>query len=253
MNILVSVVTHRQGSLVYGLLKNIEEKCNHKRIMVILTMNVAEELPFAESNFSYPLYLIRNNRIKGFAANHNHAFTLKNSEYFCVLNPDIRLIDDPFDRLIDCLRDPLAGIVAPLVYNSATEIEDNARQLPTPGILFHRLLNRSLEYEAKGILEVDWAAGMFLFFKADAFKALKGFNEKYFLYCEDIEICSRTWLSGKKVLWANNIRVIHEAQRESRKNLIYLLLHVSSYAKLFTSDVYYKRLRQKSRSQKNFT
>jgi N-acetylglucosaminyl-diphospho-decaprenol L-rhamnosyltransferase len=251
-DILISIVTHGQGRFAHSLLKDIEEKCNPNRVRVIMTMNINETLPFAEYDFSYPITIIKNNRKKGFAANHNHAFALHESNYLCVVNPDIRLIDDPFCRLVDCLKDPADGIVAPLVYSSALEIEDSVRQLPTPGRLFYRFFKRDLEYDLKeGILEVDWAAGMFLFFKASVFEALKGFNEKFFLYCEDIDICSRAWLLGKKVLWANDVRVIHQAQRESRKNLKYLLLHLSSYARIFTSGVYYKRLGQKYRSQQN--
>lgn len=203
-------------------------------------------MPFDRADFSYPITIINNEQIKGFAVNHNHAFSLNGSKYFCVLNPDIRLTDDPFVRLVDCLEETAAGILAPLVFNSGPDLEDNARQLPTPGRIIHRLIMRNLEYESTGeIEEVDWVAGMFLLFKAEVFAALKGFDERYFLYCEDIDICSRTWLAGKKVLWVNQVKVIHEAQRESRKNFKYMLMHLTSYAKLFCSAVYYKRLRQK--------
>jgi N-acetylglucosaminyl-diphospho-decaprenol L-rhamnosyltransferase len=242
------VVTHRQGQLVHRLLQDVEEKCDHERIQVILTVNIDEALPFNLADFSYPITIINNEQIKGFAANHNYAFSLSISKYFCVLNPDIRMIDDPFGRLVHCLEEPMSGIVAPLVYNSGPDLEDNARRLPTPGRIIHRLIKRNLEYESTGeIVEVDWVAGMFLLFKAEDFQALKGFDERYFLYCEDIDICSRTWLMGKRVLWVNEVKVIHDAQRESRKNLKYLMMHLSSYIILFSSAVYYKRLRQKRR------
>lgn len=247
-DILVSLITHRQGQLVHRLLQDIEGKCDHKRIRVILTVNMDEVLPFDETYFSYPITIIKNKKIKGFAVNHNHAFLLFASKYFCVLNPDIRLVDDPFSRLVDCFEEPKAGIVAPMVYNSRSDLEDSARQLPTPGRIIHRLIDRNLEYEPTGgMVEVDWAAGMFLVFKTEVFTNLNGFNERYFLYCEDIDICSRAWLVGKKVLWINDVLVIHEARRKSRKNLQYLGLHLSSYLKLLTSAVYYKRLRQKKR------
>jgi N-acetylglucosaminyl-diphospho-decaprenol L-rhamnosyltransferase len=242
------VVTHRQGQLVHRLLQDVEEKCDHERIQVILTINTDECLPFNVSDFPYPVTIIKNDQIKGFAANHNNAFALHYSKYFCVLNPDIRLVDDPFGRLFDCLKEPMAGIVAPLVYSSGPDLEDNARRLPTPGRIIHRLIKRNLEYiSTGGLVEVDWVAGMFLLFKAEDFQALKGFDERYFLYCEDIDICSRTWLMGKRVLWINEVKVIHDAQRESRKNLKYLMMHLSSYIILFSSAVYYKRLRQKRR------
>ncbi len=247
-DVLISVISHGQGRMVHELLNDIEDKCDHARLSVVLTLNIDEDLPFTRANFSYPITIIKNNRIKGFAANHNYAFSLQKSKYFCVLNPDIRFIDDPFKCLAELADENAFGILAPLVYNRKMEIEDNIRRLPTPASLLKRFIKKKPEYSpASSTMEVDWAAGMFLVFYAKVFEQLGGFDEKYYLYCEDIDICSRSWLMGSKVLWATDCRVIHEAQRTSHKKLGYFLIHLISYIKLFCSNVYYRRLLQKYR------
>ena len=63
---------------------------------------------------------------------------------------------------------------------------------------------------------------MFLIFKKEVFKELNGFDESYFLYYEDIDICLRTWRSGKKVAVSKVSSIEHLAQRDSHKNLIFM-------------------------------
>jgi N-acetylglucosaminyl-diphospho-decaprenol L-rhamnosyltransferase len=243
--LLVSIVSHNEGSEVEELLGCIEKYCL-KNLVVVITLNVDEQLSFKESDFSFPIFIVRNQRLKGFGANHNQAFTCMDSKYFCVLNTDVYFFEDPFSNLINNTNSNEIGVVAPIVYNKNDQLQDSARKLPTPFKLLQRRLMKRNEYlPPESIRYVDWIAGFFMLFESEQFKKLGGFNEKYYLYCEDVDICSRIWLSGRKVAWNSNVAIYHDAKRRSHEYLYYFAHHIRSLLLLFCSKVYYTRLYQK--------
>ena len=244
--LLVSIISHNKGHELKHLLDCIEKYCS-KKIVVIITLNVEEKLPFSESDYSFLLITIKNQTPKGFGANHNQAFAYMESEYFCVLNTDIYFFEDPFSALIENTDQTDLGVMAPLVYCSNNQLQDSARKLPTPLQLFKRRFNTRADYVPSGSTHhVDWVAGFFMLFTSDSFRKLQGFNEKYYLYCEDVDICSRLWLQGKKVLWNSGVVIYHDAQRSSHREWRFLGLHLASLLRLFCSSVYYRRYYQKT-------
>jgi N-acetylglucosaminyl-diphospho-decaprenol L-rhamnosyltransferase len=76
-------------------------------------------------------------------------------------------------------------------------------------------------------------AGMFLLFRAEAFRDVGGFDAKFHLYYEDVDICARLWKSGWKVMCDPGVTVVHEAQRASRHNFRYMRWHAASMARYF--------------------
>jgi N-acetylglucosaminyl-diphospho-decaprenol L-rhamnosyltransferase len=72
---------------------------------------------------------------------------------------------------------------------------------------------------------------MFMLFKADAYRNLGGFDERYYMYYEDVDICTRAWSTGLSVLACNTIKVVHDAQRASHQNPQHLIWHLRSMAR----------------------
>jgi len=238
--IVVSVVSHRQGGLVRGLLADIGARCKTD-IHVVLTVNVEEELPFDINGYAIPIEVIRNDRPKGFGANHNQAFRRFSGEYFCVVNPDIRFHDDPFDALVRCLQENSASLAVPAVVNQEGGLEDSVRPFPTPVRIAQKVLGlgRTGEYEPSDRpLRPDWAAGMFMLFQSSAFQELGGFDERFYLYYEDVDICARLRLSGREIILCPDTTVVHAARRESHRNWTYLKWHVASMLRFFCSPVF---------------
>lgn len=239
-SIVVSVVSHRQGDLVRDLLADMVARCKTD-IRLVLTLNVPEELPFSINEYAFPIEIIRNAQPKGFGANHNQAFRRISSELFCVVNPDIRLNDDPFDTLVRCLVETGASLAAPVVINPQGGIEDSVRRFPTPFRIAGKVigLSRHSNYALSSRpFSPDWVAGMFMLFQSAAFQELGGFDERFFLYYEDVDICARLRLSGRDIVACPWVRVIHAARRESHRNLQYLTWHVASISRFFCSLVF---------------
>lgn len=238
----VSIVSHRQGPLVKHLLSDLHAHCATP-LEVVLTVNVEETLPFDAAQFCFPVKIITNASAKGFAANHNAAFRHARAEYFCVLNPDIRLEQDPFPALFAQLADPKVGVAGPLILNPSGEIEDSARRFPTLFTILKKAFLRrfELEHEITSMpLFPDWIAGMFMVFRAGVFKALGGFDERYFLYYEDVDLCLRLRHAGYEVVLLPQVSAIHDARRRSHRNLRYLLIHATSLLRFL-----YRRRRYK--------
>jgi GT2 family glycosyltransferase len=233
----VSIVSHGHGALVANLLRDLSGNCS-TALEVLLTLNVPEDPPGALSDFRFPVRLIRNDRPKGFGANHNAAFRASTHDLFCVLNPDIRLTRDPFPPLAQRLSQPKVAVVAPLIRSPDGTVEASARPFPTPfEILRKALLGPPPPYYGAGETDLhpDWVGGMFMLFRRDAFKAVGGFDERYHLYYEDVDLCARMRLAGKEVILCRAVDVAHDARRESHRNLRYLAWHVVSMLRFFLS------------------
>lgn len=244
----ISVVSHQQIHLVEKLLHDIEKQCVATALEVIVTLNLAEILPFEQSAFPFPVTVIRNLAPQGFAANHNQAFNSAKGKYFCVVNPDIRLNENPFPVLIACLRDSSVAVVGPLVINTDGEMEDSARHFPNPLKILCKAVGkcRGSDYVIKNeVIFPDWVGGMFMLFPHDAYRLMGGFEQKYFLYYEDVDLCARIWLQGRKVALCPAAKVVHEARRDSHRKMSFFKWHLKSMMRFFLSSVYWALQRRK--------
>jgi N-acetylglucosaminyl-diphospho-decaprenol L-rhamnosyltransferase len=233
----LSVVSHGQGELVNGFLGDVGRLSPN--LDLILTCNMPEPKAIRSDGLS-SFRRLDNAASKGFGANHNAAFQHCGTPYFCVVNPDVRLINDPFPDLIACMDDPRVGLVAPRVSDPSGSWEDSARYFPTPASLAAKMLHLNEgRYPVVGEtpIAVDWVAGMFMFFRAEAFRDIGGFDDEFFLYYEDVDICARLWKAGWKVVLHPRVSVIHAAQRTSRRNPRYMAWHISSMARYFAKHL----------------
>ena len=245
----VSVVSHGQATLCSRLLDDLARLAPPTLAKVIVTVNVPESEPRL-GTLPFDLQFVRNGRPKGFGANHNQAFARSDTPYFAVLNPDLRIPHDPFPELECRLADAAVGVVSPLVLEADGAVADHARRLLTPGDLLRRRVPgwgrgsrgtgaRVASRSRRGIAAPpDWLAGVFLGFRAETYRTLKGFDERFHLYCEDADLCLRARLAGLRIEVAEGARVVHLAQRASRRQPRYLFWHLRSLAKFWASPAY---------------
>lgn len=228
----VSIVSHGHGAMIPSLVDQLLAFPQVRKI--ILTLNTSEHIQLSNDS---RLVCISNKTPKGFGENHNAAFQYCEDSYFCVLNPDISFVQNPFPNLLKGFANPLVGLVAPIIKNLDGKIEDSVRHFITPISLMRRYLSNNDGsypiFEDAAAFHPEWVAGMFMLFNAPTYKEVGGFDEGYFLYVEDADICTRVWLSGKQVLAIPEVVVIHDAQRASRANLRFMRWHISSLIRYF--------------------
>jgi len=201
---------------------------------LILTLNIAESLSIPSCD---NLEIIQNGTPRGFAENHNLAFELCTTKYFLVLNPDVDIDPAIFEYLKQSMEKVDAKLIAPLVLSNTGELEDSVRRFPTfKNLLMKALGNDISRYPlAPGHEYVfpNWIAGMFMLFDSEAFAAVGGFDKRFFLYYEDVDICARFWQKAYRVAVCQKASIIHEAQRDSRKRVRYMFWHFSSLIRYF--------------------
>lgn len=201
---------------------------------IIVTLNIPEVMRLTVDS---RLEVVENQTPKGFGANHNAAFRACRQDYFCSLNPDVELPENPFPRLISVLRASNASLIAPLIKSLGGEVEDSVRHFPLPWSLIGRVCGRpdgrySISTDSPHFCP-EWVAGMFMLFDSSAFRALEGFDEAYFLYYEDVDICVRCWKLGMRVVACPSVTVIHDARRDSHRKIRYLRYHLESMVRYF--------------------
>ena len=137
---------------------------------------------------------------------------------------------------------PEVSFISPNVFYPNKQKQFICRKHPT----FFELINRKLqlskskifhnEYRNKNLEKPfypEFIHGCFMLFKTEDFKTLEGFDERYFLYMEDADICRKIDLLGKKKLYYPKVKITHQHQRGSSKNIKLFFHHISSAIKYF--------------------
>ena len=245
MQLYISIVSHGHFDLIKTL--DCLPMLSKARAISICVLDNVGEPGFKEWCLSNKIHYLLNDHVDGFGANNNKVFSFfKNSNdfstasKFLVLNPDVVIAKDALKSLVDTSNNHKAKISAVNLYKDRemTEVDPSVRRYSSftdyvGSILFGR--NPSIIDKAT-IQEptfVDWAAGSCLLFDSSHFDQLGGFDERYFMYCEDIDICLRSdYLYNEKVLYCPETKAVHYAQHASRSLFSkHLLWHLSSIYK----------------------
>lgn len=229
MSIYISVVSHGHAKLIEELL------CLHKlchEFHVILKSNTPGE-SFDELTNQSNFHFLDLNYGCGFGHNNNIVFdfctknlNMSNDDYFIVLNPDVVITASEINRLVELMDQDNAVIASINLYKDTNfQIYDNSIR-NFPSLLnfagsFLGLKNTSIinKDELLDPCYIDWAAGSFLCFKSHHYLKLRGFDERYFMYCEDVDICYRSRNLGFPVTYYPSVKATHLAKHENRKIL----------------------------------
>jgi cellulose synthase/poly-beta-1,6-N-acetylglucosamine synthase-like glycosyltransferase len=232
---LAGVVTGVLGALVGLLLQDLDRYCRAAIARVIVICNVPEPLPFAIGDFGLPIEIMVNAHPKGFGANHNQTLARCATDWFLIVNPDVRLARDVITALLERAGERDA-LLAPQEVTADGMPLDGTRGPITPlELLRRRILGRPAPPPRRG----GWVKGMFMLARADALRQVRGFDERFFLYGEDADLCARLMLAGWRIVHVPQIIVTHGWQRGSRRSLRHLRWHVASLLRLWSSPTFW--------------
>jgi GT2 family glycosyltransferase len=234
----ISVVSHGHRVLVADLLRDLGAVVRVP-FHVVLTHNIPEPDPLDPASLRYPLRIIRNPRPQGFGANHNAALRDAEGEFFCIVNPDVRLRADPFPALLASLADAGTGAAAPAITDANGRLESTARRFPTPfSILSKALLGAPAQEYPPGDapVAVDWISGVFMVLRSEVYRRAGGFDERYFLYYEDVDLCARLRALGYAVCLIPAACAEHAARRDSHRRPRYMAWHLRSMLRFFLTS-----------------
>ncbi|WP_137598037.1 glycosyltransferase family 2 protein [Paucilactobacillus kaifaensis] len=167
----------------------------------------------------------------GFARANNIASRLVNTKYLTIINPDTYLETPILAKLIKGFSDSTGimgvklinpdGTLQPSIFNFQKPVSIIIEQFRL-GKLFPNAVKDKLSPELSKhdhIRSVEWLMGAFLFMKTDFFNEIKGFSEDYFIYSEDMDICYKSYLKEKKVVFRPDIHIVHEGGMSEKQDI----------------------------------
>lgn len=167
---------------------------------------------------------------RGFGAGMNIAMQQARGRYFFIFNPDIILTPGVFEGLYAYMEEhPESGILGPKLlhadgslrysyYRSRYWLIPVLRRTPL-GLLGHgkRIIDDFLMVTSdhEQIQEVDWLMGSALFVRRAAWEKVGSFDEQFFLFFEDTDLCRRHWENGYKIVYYPKVSMVHYHRRAS--------------------------------------
>jgi GT2 family glycosyltransferase len=166
----------------------------------------------------------------GFGSGVNRAARETSGEYLLILNPDTRVFPGAIRALSEYLDgNDDVGLAAPRLVDPAGGRQASARRFPsasaaafrgTPlGWLFPKnRFARTYLMEDIGFQEptpVEWVSGSAMMLRRTAFEALGGFDEEFFMYCEDVDLCKRLWEAGWRIVYVPSAHIEHRVGASS--------------------------------------
>lgn len=186
-------------------------------------------------------HLVKLQKNIGFGGGNQEGVHFAHGEILAFINPDIEVEEKCLDTLLEELQEEKRGIVTPQLQNQDGKKLENTWDFPTMwGLASKRLFgNHSQHQEFSEAHSVPWAQGSFLVLKKELFGKLGGFDDRFFLFFEDTDLCRRTWEMGFHVVQVPEAKAIHSEHRLSGKDIFGSLLrktfwiHVVSMMKYF--------------------
>lgn len=232
--LVVSIVSHGHGAMVQRLLEQLARSSAAAVTRVVVTHNIPEDVLHAPAEgWPFRVDTIVNETPRGFGANHNGALQGAHESFVCVLNPDVEILQDeePFASLVSTAAQPDVGCAYPVQLDYAGVVQDSERELPSPAALWsRRVLGRPQR-------RIDWVNAACLVIPLHVWTASRGFDEGYFMYCEDVDLCLRIRLLGWELRRAP-ARVVHAGSRASNRQWRHLAWHIRSLLRLWFSAPY---------------
>ena len=228
----IIIVTYNSLSYISECIESIYDNPPEDVYEITLVDNASTDGTADHIRKNYPgIHLITNNKNRGFAAAVNQAIDASSSEFILLINADCEVYEHSIDKLMEYLKDsPKAAIAGPRIFNSDGTIQYSCRTFPSfkdaaiHTLLVHIYPNNPVtrKYKLMDVnrdqpFKVDWVSGSCMMIRRKALKDTGVFDEKYFMYVEDIDLCYRMWQNGWEVHYMPHAEVLHHVAGSSRK------------------------------------
>lgn len=246
----VSIVTYNSKH-IFKVLDNIKQQFgDDKRFRFVIFDNNSEE-EYKQSLKAYEdfvdiTFYHENN---GFGFGHNYNLMNANEKYFLVFNPDIILNKQDLLKMIELLeKDSSISLLVPKVLNADGTTQHLVRERVSvfdyalrfiPFSFVKQLFQKRLHsYECRDLpndrnVDIRIGSGCFMLVKGKDFKEVAGFDDRYFMYFEDYDLCLQLKTKGKRIVYTPFSEVTHYYERGAHKNSRLFKIFMQSMYKFF--------------------
>lgn len=235
MTVTAVVVNYNTRRLLEGCLKSLSA---WPEVVVVDNASTDGSAEMVSDRFG-AVKLVRNKRNVGFGTGANAGIVQATGDLVLLLNPDTWVtsgISEILERFFS--EHPEAGIAGCGLLDSEGRTLVSARRFYTLKRLIARRMApgsgtvREFEMLESGHTaprRTDWVAGTGMALRKDLFDSIGGFDDRFFLYFEDVDLCLRAWLSGSEVWYLPNAHIYHGERRASARECRALGHHLKSW------------------------
>ncbi|MBQ3132735.1 MAG: glycosyltransferase [Clostridia bacterium] len=243
----VSLVSYNSGGVIVGALTSLFREVQDLDLQVYVVDNASSDNTVATVQEHFPqVTVLPLSENCGFGGGHNAVLPLLDSDYHLILNPDVLFTYDALTPLCEWLDEHTDTVlVTPNVLNPDGTRQAVPRRLPRPEYMLSRPLAKFGGVFRKwrnaytmngsdfdGPTEISFCTGCFMLVRTAALKAVGGFDEDFFLYCEDADLSRRLAAHGR-LICLPDVSVTHGWERGSSKNAALRKLHMQSMRRYF--------------------
>lgn len=234
MDLSIIIVNYKSKDFTRGCIESIKK--NTRKIsyeIIVIDNNSKDGCIEILSHQHSDVKMIANPENSGFSKANNIAAVISKGRYILYLNPDTVVYEETLDKMVKYMEEhPDVGIAGCRVENPDGTMQRACRRsIPTPKIAFFRLSGLSklfpnsktigkynLSYiDENQEVEVEAVSGAFLMCRRTVYEQIKGFDEDYFMYAEDIDFCFKARQYGWKVMFYPDTRITHFKGQSSKQ------------------------------------
>lgn len=228
------VLSYNSRKTIEKCIQSILDSADMLNSEVIVVDNASKDdtVLFVKKRFGDKIQLIENTENKGFSRGVNDGLRKVEGKYCILLNPDADVVTLDYDAINAHFSNEKLGLLAPKVIYPDKRIQPSFGFFPTRlnlvlyffkiaqflpnGFLVHDNFWNTKYYT--NVHEVDWASGAFMVIPKKILEEVDYFDEKYFLYVEDVDLCRRIKDAGYVVRVDPNITISHILQASVRQD-----------------------------------
>jgi len=225
MKLSIIILTYNSSQFIHTLLSDLTRKyadrIKERDLEVIVADNLSTDDTVKTAKQNKNIQVLENGENLGFSKGLNKAVKKAQGDVLLFINPDAKLLSGNFFDFISKFEDPKLGVLGGEIRTYQGKKEPSCGKIYNLLNVF--LLSVGLE-EALGVRfspskdkEVDMVSGAFFAIKRELFEKLNGFDEHFFMYIEDAELCYRVKKEGYKVEFSNKASIKHLGQGSSNR------------------------------------
>jgi len=223
MNFSFVIINYNTASLTKDCLQSIFRHCQPANWEIIVVDNASQDnsVEILKKEFGNQIKIITNVDNRGFARANNQGATLAQGKYLFFLNSDTRLTSNILSYLEKIFSNqPAIGILAPQLRTVDGQPQAGAHgRFPSlKQILGDKLLPSKTLTNQNEILMTDWVSGAALVIRKEIFDRIKGWDQNFFMYFEDTDLCWQARKIGFSAAIIPNISLIHVGGQSLAKN-----------------------------------